>query len=258
MPVSAQNLYFHLNVRADDDGFVDSPRKVMKIVGAADDDLKILLAKRYLLIFDSGIIVIKHWRLHNTIQKDRYKPTLYKEEMNQLQIKHNGAYTDNITIKEPDTECIQNVSKMDAQIRSDKDRLDQNRLDIDKIRDTESDGGALIEALRQAWNAEGLPKYTMPVLNMRPYIVADILRTLGGFGNDRGILCKAVKNYAGIRASPSHDPFPKDYGFEGFLKSGVINYVDDADPWTRFKKGTPEDKDAAYKKQVLDKVLGRV
>ena len=115
MPASTQNLYFHLNMRADDDGFVDSPRKIMKIVGASEDDMKLLLAKRYLLTFDSGIIVIKHWKLHNTIQKDRYKPTLYKEEMNKLTVKENGAYTD----------CIQVGSKV-------LHRLDQISIDKDK------------------------------------------------------------------------------------------------------------------------------
>jgi len=94
MPVSAQNLYFHLNLRADDEGFIDAPKKVMRTVGASHDDLKLLLAKRYLLSFESGVIVIKHWKLHNTIRKDRMKETLYVEEKAQLYEKKNGAYTD--------------------------------------------------------------------------------------------------------------------------------------------------------------------
>jgi 5-methylcytosine-specific restriction endonuclease McrA len=94
MPSTTQNLYFHLNIRADDDGFVHNPKRIMRMIGASDDDMRVLLTKRYLLMFDSGVIVIKHWRIHNTIQKDRYKPTLYKEEMSQLKIKDSGAYTD--------------------------------------------------------------------------------------------------------------------------------------------------------------------
>lgn len=94
MPMSTQALYFHLAMRADDDGFVDSPRKIMRMVGAADDDIRILIAKRYILAFQSGVIVIKHWLIHNYIRKDRYKKTLYANEKSQLFIKENGAYTD--------------------------------------------------------------------------------------------------------------------------------------------------------------------
>lgn len=94
MPLSAQALYFHLNMRADDDGFVNNPRKITKYINASDDDLKILLAKRFVIGFESGVIVIKHWRMHNTLKSDRYHPTDYQEEFSQLGIKPNKAYTD--------------------------------------------------------------------------------------------------------------------------------------------------------------------
>lgn len=94
MPLSSQCLYFHLNMRADDDGFVNNPRKIQRMVGASDDDLKLLLAKRFILGFESGVIVIKHWRMHNLLRKDRYNPTQYQEEKSTLQLKPNGAYTD--------------------------------------------------------------------------------------------------------------------------------------------------------------------
>jgi hypothetical protein len=94
MPMSTQALYFHLAMRADDDGFVNSPRKIARMVGAADDDMRILITKRYILAFESGVIVIKHWRLHNYIRKDRYNETLYLSEKASLFIKKNGAYTD--------------------------------------------------------------------------------------------------------------------------------------------------------------------
>jgi len=93
LPSSAQALYFHLAMRADDDGFVNSPKKVQRMVGASDDDAKLLLMKRFLIAFDSGVVVIKHWRIHNYLRSDRYKPTNYKEEMALLSIKDNGAYT---------------------------------------------------------------------------------------------------------------------------------------------------------------------
>lgn len=94
MPLSAQALYFHLNMRADDDGFVNNPKKIQRMIGASDDDLKLLIAKRFLLCFDSGIIVIKHWRMHNLLRKDRYCPTQYQDEMALLELKDNKSYTE--------------------------------------------------------------------------------------------------------------------------------------------------------------------
>ncbi len=94
MPQTTQNLYFHLNMRADDEGFINSPKKIMRIVGSNQNDLEILLSKRYLIAFESGVIVIKHWKLHNTIRKDRMKTTLYQEEKGLLQEKLNGSYTE--------------------------------------------------------------------------------------------------------------------------------------------------------------------
>lgn len=94
MPLSSQALYFHLGMRADDDGFVSNARRVQKLVGASDDDLRILLMKRFILAFESGVIVIKHWKISNYIQKDRYRPSLYVEEKATLFVKEDGAYTD--------------------------------------------------------------------------------------------------------------------------------------------------------------------
>lgn len=94
MPLSTQALYFHLCMRADDDGFVNNPRKIQRIINATDDDFKILVAKRFILIFESGVIVIKHWRMHNLLRKDRYHETQYTEERQLLEVKQNGAYTE--------------------------------------------------------------------------------------------------------------------------------------------------------------------
>lgn len=95
MPISAQGLFFHLCMRADDDGFVDAPKRIARECQASSEDLQVLIDRRYVLTFpDSNVIVIKHWRLHNTIPKDRYKPTLYTEEKSQIGVKPNGAYTD--------------------------------------------------------------------------------------------------------------------------------------------------------------------
>lgn len=93
MPLSTQCLYFHLNMYGDDDGFVNNPRKVMKLIGANDDDLKLLILKSFVMVFESGVILIKHWRMHNTLKNDRYRPTDYQEEFAQVGIKGNKAYT---------------------------------------------------------------------------------------------------------------------------------------------------------------------
>ena len=92
MPQSSQNLYFHLGMRADDDGFVSNTKKIMKMIGATDDDIKLLIAKQYIIPFDSGIIVIKHWRMNNYLRNDRYKETNYKEEKQQIIVDDNLVY----------------------------------------------------------------------------------------------------------------------------------------------------------------------
>lgn len=93
MPLSSQVLYFHLSMRADDDGFVNNPQKITRMVGASPDDFNILVAKNFVITFDTGVIVIKHWRMHNYIRGDRYQETEYKDEKSQLRLKENGAYT---------------------------------------------------------------------------------------------------------------------------------------------------------------------
>ena len=96
MPLSTQALYFHLNMRADDDGFINNPKRIQRTIGASEDDLELLLAKRFVIGFQSGVLVIKHWRMHNTLRKDRYNPTQYQEELAMLDIKDNNAYTERL------------------------------------------------------------------------------------------------------------------------------------------------------------------
>ena len=93
MPASSQLLYFHLVMEADDEGFVSSPKKIMRTVGSSDDDLRILIAKKFIIPFENSVCVIKHWLIHNTIRLDRYNPTSYQEEKKQLTIKENKSYT---------------------------------------------------------------------------------------------------------------------------------------------------------------------
>lgn len=92
MPTTSQLLYFHLAMRADDDGFVNKPKSLMRMVGCKDDDLKLLFVKKFLIPFDSGVVVIKHWKIHNYIRKDTYTETKYKEERASLELDENSAY----------------------------------------------------------------------------------------------------------------------------------------------------------------------
>lgn len=120
MALSTQALYFHLLMRADDDGFVGGPKKIMRMIGSSDDEYKVLIAKRFILQFESGICVIKHWLIHNYIQSDRYKESQYLEEKRSLKIKENKGYT------ELDTKCIQDADKSDTQYRLGKDSIDKD------------------------------------------------------------------------------------------------------------------------------------
>lgn len=143
MPVTSRLLYYDLGMRADDDGFVNAPKKIMRMIGASQDDLKILVQRGFIIPFDSGVIVIRHWRVHNYIPKDRYHETTFREEMKTLSIKENREYISQFDneadtecihgVYEADTECIQDESKMDTQIRIDKNRVDKNSIDKSNI-----------------------------------------------------------------------------------------------------------------------------
>lgn len=119
LPLTSQALYFHLGMRADDDGFVNNPMRIQRTIGANKSDFEILLQKRFIIAFPSGVIVIKHWKINNYIQTDRYKETVYLDEKALLSLKENKSYT------ECTTKCIQDVSNLDAQNRLDKNREEE-------------------------------------------------------------------------------------------------------------------------------------
>ena len=125
MPSSTQMLYFHLSMNADDDGFVNNPKKIQRMCGASDDDFKLLIAKSFVILFESGVIVIKHWKMHNYIQSDRYRPTDYVEEKSMLGLKKNKAYT--LDEEKMDTRCIQDVSV--GKVSKGKDSIGKDSID---------------------------------------------------------------------------------------------------------------------------------
>ena len=122
MPLSAQALYFHLGLRADDDGFVASPKKIMKIVDCKQDDMKVLIAKGYVIPFESGLIVIRHWKMHNYIQTDRYRKTKHVAERERLELANN--------VYKLDTERVQDVLGTEAQYSLAKDII-RDRVNIE-------------------------------------------------------------------------------------------------------------------------------
>ena len=138
MPLSSQCLYFHLNMNADDDGFVGNPKTVMRMIGASEDDMKLLLMKSFLLSFDSGVIVIKHWRMHNTLSAGRYKETSYIEEKSQLLLKENGSYSFTEGIEIDDKKMIETSkrqcrrTKDEQKTNTDKNSIDKNSIEQDK------------------------------------------------------------------------------------------------------------------------------
>lgn len=158
MPLSSQALYFHLSMRADDDGFVNNPKKIQRIIGCGDDDLKLLMVKKFLIPFESGIVVIKHWRIHNYIAKDRYKETNYIEEKSLLGIEKNKSYSlisenENCTplislsknciqtVSKSDTNGIPTGDKLDTQNRLDKNRVEENSIDKNRLEESTNSGG---------------------------------------------------------------------------------------------------------------------
>ena len=152
MPVSTQALYFHFGMRADDDGFVSSPKKIAKIANCTNDDLRILISKGYVIPFDSGVIVITYWKANNLIKNDRYKPTRYQEEFKKLEVK-DGSYIANQTVildgiqMEPDWN--QDGTQVEPQVRLGKDSIDKDNKYIVEQDSTKYPFKEIIEHLNQ-------------------------------------------------------------------------------------------------------------
>lgn len=117
LPDSSQILYFHLSMNADDDGFIDNWKSILRMTGTKEDDLKILIAKSYVIPFDTGVIVIRHWRMNNYLRTDRYKETTHKQEKNQLTLGENEEY------------LLSKSCVGIPMVNPDKNSIDKNRLE---------------------------------------------------------------------------------------------------------------------------------
>jgi hypothetical protein len=267
MPHSTQNLYFHLSMRADDDGFISNPKKIMRMIGATDDDIKLLLAKRFILGFDTGIIVIKHWRLHNCIKKDRYHETIYKEEKDSLYVKKNGAYTDH---SDPgykmDTPCTQNGSPGKARLGKSREGEARKREEAPACADpgpsfSREDAQhpnrpniqTRAESARKHCLEINCPLPAQKLVVIKAEQLPDITATFAAFTDDK--INEALDNYTGIANSLDHELDPPFKRLPGFLATGVEQYVSEANPWDtcRIKgrraapvRSPPEDDDDGF------------
>lgn len=205
MPLSSQALYFHLLLRADDDGFLNNAKKIMRNVGANQNDYDMLLMKRFIIQFDEGVCVIKHWLIHNYIRSDRYKPTQYIEEKDMLSIKENGAYqlikSDNdIPISnhmdpigipnanQKHTTCDTNDNTLltrETQVRLGKDRIG---IDKDIIVSDDTICRTDVQRVVEAWNELGVnpisrmtstsTRYKMISARIKEYGIDDVLKAI--------------------------------------------------------------------------------
>lgn len=174
MPATTQNLYFHLNMNADDEGFVDRVSIIQRMIGASGDDLKLLIAKGFVIPFESGVVVIRHWRIHNYIQADRFQPTIHQNEKSQIE--YDDTKTANI--KRLD-ECIQNVYKADTQVRLGKDRLELGKDRLDHHLDKNDDDENLIfKKLKEAFGE----------MHVNGTMVEEVERLLKQYGQELVVL----------------------------------------------------------------------
>ena len=207
MPLSAQALYFHLGMRADDDGFIGNPKSIQRLAGASQDDLMLLITKRFLIAFDNGVIAIKHWRMNNYIQKDRKKDTVYIELLNSLEVKENGSYTEK---KKMDTVCIQDVSEMDSQNSIDKISIDKDSIEIDNSCSSVDEASEFFEKIWKEYpNKKG-----------KTQVKASHKKALFKIGYER--LVKAIQKYDdGVK--------DKQYLMYGgrFFTTGYLDYIDE-------------------------------
>ena len=134
MPTSARLLYFDLGMRGDDDGFINAPKKIMRMTGASDDDMKLLIAKKFVIPFENGVVVIKHWKIHNYIRSDRYVETKYKEQKAMLTLDENNSYTlDTPVLESGIPNDYQTVDERYTQVRLGKDSIGKDSIDTDTV-----------------------------------------------------------------------------------------------------------------------------
>ena len=220
MPTSTRELYFQFGMYADDDGFI-SPRKIMRMIGASDDDLKMLIAKRFVLPFENGVIVIKHWRVNNLIRKDFYQETQYLEQRQTIFLKENGAYTDDSSQGVPllDTPRQQIVNNPLPQ-----DRLGKDRLGKDKD---------IVLSLFEFWNHQGTINHKKLTAKME----TKIRSALKDYSSED--IKKAISNYSTVLKDDKYF-WTYKWTLDEFMARGLTKFLET--PIDNFLKAVKEKK----------------
>lgn len=216
MPLSTQALYFHLSMRADDDGFLNNAKKVMKIIGANQNDYDLLVAKSFVIQFPDGICVIKHWRINNYLRKDRYTETIYQEEKARLTVKPNGRYSlRNAAESDDDLPLgIPVVDQSDTQYRIDKNREEKNSIySAEKLHDEQS----LDDFFESIWKLYPIKKGKGQVSTSRK-------KALQKIGYDQ--IGRCVDRFLKDMSDSGRD---RKYWMHGstFFNSGYVDYLDE-------------------------------
>lgn len=225
MSLSTQALYFHLNMAADDDGFIDRPKTIQRTIGASDDDFKILVAKQFIVPFDSGVVVIKDWYIHNFIRKDTYQPTLYQEEKRMIE-EHmpKQNYNKKIRNKYVDGTLTERQQLVDSgKDRIGKDRIGKDKLDKDSV-EKNGDSSSASNELSLRYFYEKYEEVVGRFLN--PFEIEDIeiLHKQDNFTIP--VMIEALREMAVTTPSPNikyMTSILKRYKREGLLTVDLIN-----------------------------------
>lgn len=224
MPLSTQALYFHLHMRADDDGFLNNAQRIMRMIGANKNDYDLLVAKSFIIQFPDGICVIKHWRIHNYIRKDRYRATQYTEEKAMLSVKENGSYTlvQNEPVGIPNDN--QSVDERVTQIS-----IDQNSIDLDNINNVQKEDFAPSGNKKEKINKQEIEAFFERVWKLYPskkgkQRVSDKQKkVLFEIGQEE--LERAIKRY--VDDWEKEKDWRKQQNGSTFFNSGYVDYLDD-------------------------------
>ena len=222
MPLSTQALYFHLNMRADDDGFINNPKRIQRTIGASEDDLKLLLAKRFVIGFANGVIVIKHWRMHNTLRKDRYNPTQYQEEFAQLEVKENNAYTERLSeaqdvLEIPSADAMATTWQPNGNQAEPQYSIDKNSIDKESKNSAAQPSKADVEAFFESiWEM-------YPVKKGKGQVSEAKRKALYKIGYDA--MEQAIERY--LTELKKDASWRKPQNGSTFFNSGYVDYLDE-------------------------------
>ena len=234
MPASTQNLYFHLSMRADDDGFVASPKRIIKLIGASDDDYKVLIAKKFIIPFDSGICVIKDWRINNYLRNDRYTETIYKQEKSLLKLNENNEYELGIPNGIPQVASINSISNTISSTISNSSNNYSNSNNKEEDDSTLSNKlnkiGIEVKEIYDYWQEKKIKKHQV----LSEKIIKQIKQALKTYDID--IIKQAIDRYEMVLHDNDYY-FDTVWGLDKFLKqsNALPEFLDDGDKWISYQ-----------------------